>query len=100
MGKLFEKGNPGRPVGSKNKSIQSLRQRIDALLDSNWDRIQEDLNKLDSKQRLDFISSILPYCVPKLAASTSEVSIKNKLEELPNEKLELLIEHILQDDDL
>ncbi|MEX2336369.1 MAG: hypothetical protein WD555_03760 [Fulvivirga sp.] len=69
MGK-FEKGNKGRPKGSKNKFKAEMRERIQTLFDDNCETIQKDLDGLDSKDRLKFLTDLFPYLVPKLQAGT------------------------------
>jgi hypothetical protein len=54
MGK-FEKGNAGRPKGAKNKASGQIRDRIQDLFDDNFDKIQEDLESLEAKDRLKFL---------------------------------------------
>jgi hypothetical protein len=69
MGK-FQKGNKGRPKGSKNKLNADIRERIQNLFDDNFERIQEDLEGLEPRERLKFLTDLLPYLVPKLQAAT------------------------------
>lgn len=37
-----------------------------ALIDSNWDKIQFDLDGLEPKDRLSFIEKLMSYTLPKL----------------------------------
>lgn len=64
----FATGNKGggRPTGSKNKETKVIRERITNLLDMNWKAIQEDLNELTPKERIDAYIKLLEYAVPKL----------------------------------
>lgn len=88
----FEKGNPGRPIGAKNKVNAQMRDLIQKLFDDNFDTIQEDLESLDPKDRLKFLSDLLPYLLPKLQSTTYSKNID--LESLSDEDLEVLIDHI------
>tara|TARA_B110000046_G_scaffold73984_1_gene81868 strand:+ start:2199 stop:2495 length:297 start_codon:yes stop_codon:yes gene_type:complete len=59
--------NPnGRPKGSQNRNTEEIRSMIFDLLNTNLVTIQSDLDSLNPKDRLKFISSILPYAVPRL----------------------------------
>lgn len=63
----FEKGNAGRPVGSTNKTTNVIREKVLAFLDKNIDQIQDDFKSIKNPEdRLDFVSKLLPYAVPKL----------------------------------
>lgn len=88
----FEKGNPGRPEGSKNKVNSEIRGLIQKLFDDNYQTIQDDLESLEPKDRLKFISDLLPYLLPKLQTTT--YSQKIDLDGMTDKELDLLIERI------
>ena len=61
--------NPnGRPKGSKNKSNEAIRKTILNLIENNLINIQEDIEKLNSRDRLKFILALLPFAIPKYRA--------------------------------
>lgn len=88
----FEKGNPGRPKGAKNKVNAQMRGLIQKLFDDNYQTIQDDLESLEPKDRLKFLSDLLPYLLPKLQSTT--YSQKIDLDSMSEEDLEVLIDHI------
>lgn len=91
MGK-FEKGNPGKPKGAKNKVNTELRGLIQKLFNDNFDKIQEDLEILKPKDRLKFLSDLLPYLLPKLQSTTHNTEID--LDTMTEEDLDKLIDRI------
>jgi hypothetical protein len=95
MGK-FEKGNPGKPKGAKNKVNTQIRDLIQKIFDDNYDKIQEDLEVLEAKDRLKFLSDLLPYLLPKLQSTT--YSQKIDLDSMSEEDLDLLINRIVEDE--
>jgi hypothetical protein len=95
MGK-FEKGNPGKPKGAKNKVNTQMRDLIQQLFDDNFEKIQEDLEVLEPKDRLKFLSDLLPYLLPKLQSTTH--SKKIDLDSMNEEDLDLLIDRIVKDE--
>jgi len=88
----FERGNPGRPKGAKNKVNTQMRDLIQQLFDENYDKIQEDLENLEAKDRLKFLSDLLPYLLPKLQSTTHNTEIN--LDSMTEEDLDKLIERI------
>lgn len=59
--------NPnGRPKGTPNKRNAELRERITSLIESNWDKVQSDLDGLEPKDRLFFLEKLMGYTLPKL----------------------------------
>ena len=94
MGK-FEKGNPGRPKGAKNKVNTEIRGLIQKLFDDNYQTIQEDLEVLEPKDRLKFLSDLLPYLLPKLQSTTHTKEID--LDGMSEEDLDRLIERIIDE---
>ena len=95
MGK-FEIGNPGRPKGSKNRMTQTIRDQIQNLFDDNFDTIQQDLESLEPRDRLKFMTDLLPYLMPKLQSTT--YSQKIDLDNMTEEDLDILIERITNDE--
>lgn len=91
----FENGNPGKPKGAKNKSTSLMRDRIQALFEDNFDKIQEDLESLEAKDRLKFLTDLMPYLMPKLQSTT--YSQKLDLDSMSEEDLDLVINRIVND---
>jgi vacuolar-type H+-ATPase subunit E/Vma4 len=94
MGK-FEAGNPGRPKGAKNKVNSELRELIQKLFDDNYQAIQDDLEALEPKDRLKFLSDLLPYLLPKLQSTTHTKEID--LDGMTEEDLDRLIDRIIDE---
>ena len=58
--------NPnGRPKGALNRSTQQLKEIINDILNSELGKIDEYLNELEPKERLNFIIKLMPYVIPK-----------------------------------
>lgn len=93
----FEKGNPGKPKGAKNKVNGQMRDLIQQLFDDNFEKIQQDLEELEPKDRLKFLSDLLPYLLPKLQSTTH--STKIDLDSMSEEDLDILINRIVEVDD-
>jgi hypothetical protein len=91
----FEKGNPGKPKGAKNKINTELRELIQKLFDDNYQAIQDDLEVLEPKDRLKFLSDLLPYLLPKLQSTTHTKEID--LDGMTEEDLDRLIERIIDE---
>lgn len=85
--------NPnGRPKGSPNKITTQMKETMHQIFLNNTDRIQEDLDALEPKDRLNFISKLFPYFMPALTATKSEVTHKHTgAEHLSNPELHKLI---------
>lgn len=85
-------GNPkGRPKGAKNKELKSLRERIDLLLDNQFDTLVNDLEKLKPVDRIKAILSLLEYSTPKLQRVDASHSIENLSDEQVEEIYNKLI---------
>jgi hypothetical protein len=91
----FESGNQGRPKGAKNKVSGQIRDRIQVLFDTNFETIQDDLESLEPKDRLKFMTDLLPYLLPKLQSTT--YSQKIDLDSMDEEDLDILIDRIVND---
>ena len=94
MGK-FENGNAGRPKGAVNKSTLLMKDRIQSLFDGNFDKIQEDLESLEAKDRLKFMTDLMPYLMPKLQSTSYSQSID--LDGMTEQELDILINRIVNE---
>jgi hypothetical protein len=74
--------NPnGQPKGVPNKINASLREKIASLIDNNWDKLQNDLDSLEPKDRLNFMDKLLSYTLPKLQSVALEGDLKQENEQ-------------------
>lgn len=55
----------GRQKGTPNKVTATLREWVADLLDRNRERIEEDLEALDPKERLLMLERLMGYVLPK-----------------------------------
>lgn len=66
--------NPaGRPEGSKNKNSKEMREMVTAFVCEQWDKVVNDFDSLEPKERLQFFEKMLQYSLPKLSAQTLDV---------------------------
>lgn len=90
--KKGKSGNPnGRPKGSKNRATGELRHKINDLLENQFDRITDDLDKLEPKERVTAWIKLLEYSLPKLTRAENTVD----LSELSEQEIDSLIQKIM-----
>ncbi len=83
--------NPaGRKKGTPNKLTADLRQRINEVLENNWQNIEADIKALEPKDRLMFIEKLLKYTLPTLQATSLNVDF----EKLSDEQLDKIIDEL------
>ena len=70
----------GRKKGTPNKDTKALRERIEALLDDQWDQLLEDVKVLKPKDRINMVIRLLEYALPKL--HRTEIRETSTVEEL------------------
>ena len=62
-----QSGNPaGRPKGSMNKARKELKEKITMFLLDNFEAVQEEFNKLEGKEKVQFYCAMLPYGLAKV----------------------------------
>lgn len=76
----FGPGNPGKPHGAVTKVSVKVKEAIVAFVEANVDQIQDSFNELDAKEKLDFISSLLSYTIPKLSATQIDATVEGGFE--------------------
>lgn len=55
----------GRPRGAVNKTTAETKELLQKIISNELDNIEQLLNKLDPKERLDAVIKLLPYIIPK-----------------------------------
>ena len=55
-----------RLKGSKNKLTSEIKQRISDALNSTIDNLENDMNSLQTKERVELFARLLPFILPKL----------------------------------
>jgi hypothetical protein len=58
--------NPnGRPIGVPNKVTANLKDRVNLLIENNFDKFQLDLDSVEPKDRLNLLLKLIEYVLPK-----------------------------------
>lgn len=88
----FTKGNNagGRTKGSKNKVTQQVRETFLQFINNNLERMQEDYNTLEPRERFKVLFDMAKYVMPTLKS----VEFGNVLDELSDEDFEILIDKL------
>jgi hypothetical protein len=68
-----------------------LREKVDIFLSDHWQDLEKNYNQLSPKEQLYFFKELLPYMIPKLQATHSEIKIRDLTEEQLNEVIEMII---------
>lgn len=84
----------GRKKGTPNKDTKQLREKIDQLLNDNWEQIQEDFRELKPKERLDFYIKLLDYSLPKLSKIEVEEKQIDPIDEMSEEELQAELDQL------
>ncbi|MEL6305774.1 MAG: hypothetical protein AAFO07_32155 [Bacteroidota bacterium] len=62
----------GRKKGTPNKNTSALRDRVESLINDNWEDVLKDIKELTGKERVDIIVRLLEYSLPKLQRTQLE----------------------------
>lgn len=88
-----QSGNPkGRPKGSQNEKTKYIKDWLISLIGSNAKDISQSFRNLPMKERCKFISSVLPYVLPK--QTESKVKSNVDLNNLTDEQIDNIISEI------
>ena len=88
----FAKGNSlgGRTKGSRNKTTQKIRDTFLKFIEDNLERMQEDFDQLEAKDRFKYLFEMSKFILPSLKS----IEFGNILDELTEEQFSEVIEKI------
>ena len=64
MAKGFKTG--GRELGTPNKTTSELRKVLKYMVDDELQNLQDNINELEPKERIELLIKLLPYVMPKV----------------------------------
>ena len=64
MAKGFKTG--GRELGTPNKTTTELRKVLKHMVDNELQNLQDNINELEPKERIELLIKLLPYVMPKV----------------------------------
>ena len=67
----------GREKGTPNKLTKEIRKILNDIVHKELEKVEENLNTLEPKQRLEVLIKLMPYVLPKVE-STSESDSESK----------------------
>ena len=86
--------NPnGRPLGVPNKITANLKDRVNLLIENNFDKLQLDLDTIDPKDRLSIMLKLMEYVLPK--QKETKIDFSN----LSDAEIDELINRITKNDE-
>jgi hypothetical protein len=56
----------GREIGTPNKTTSELRIALKHIVDDELQILQDNINELQPKERIDLLIKLLPYVMPKV----------------------------------
>lgn len=73
-----EHGKKTSRKGIPNKSTEALRSKIDLLINNQWDQFLNDFKELSAKERVDCITRLLEYSIPKMQRTEVMAEVDNE----------------------
>ena len=67
----------GREKGTPNKLTKEIRKILNNIFHKELEKVEENLNTLEPKQRLELLIKLMPYVLPKVE-SISESDAESK----------------------
>ena len=67
----------GRQKNTPNKITKELRQKIASIVDGQVDKVEQDLNNLSSKDRLNILLQLMRFVTPQLKAIELDSTIQD-----------------------
>jgi hypothetical protein len=70
----------GRTKGTSNKTTTELREKFSLLIENNFDKLQQDIDLLEPKERVKTILELARFVVPTLKASELTTDSNNSFQ--------------------
>ena len=89
----FKEGNNmgrGRPKGASNKSTETIKRSISMLLENNIDTVQNDLDEMQPRDRVNALLQFMKFVIPTQKA----IELENR--ERQEEKNEAYIQRFME----
>ena len=67
----------GRSKNTPNKITKELRQKIASIVDGKVDKVEQDLNNLSSKDRLNILLQLMRFVTPQFKAIELDSTIQD-----------------------
>lgn len=67
----------GRKAGTPNKITQDLREKFKFLIEDNMDKLQNDIEQLEPKDRIKAIIDLSRFVLPTLRATDIKTNTDN-----------------------
>ncbi|SHJ16980.1 hypothetical protein SAMN05444280_11277 [Tangfeifania diversioriginum] len=87
--------NPkGRPKGTRNLTTTEAKGILNGILKQNFTpaKVNRDLKELEPRQRLDMLTKLLSFTLPRPTEGTLDLNFQN----LTDEQLNYILENLLQ----
>ena len=92
----------GRTVGTPNKVTGDLRKWVESLINKNLSQMEDDLSKLEPKDRLMMFEKLLQYSIPKQQSISVEAqlqaeydAISRMLDSMPEKAIDTITEKLI-----
>ncbi|MEO2052733.1 MAG: hypothetical protein ABGX00_13295 [Allomuricauda sp.] len=69
-------GRKSTRKGISNERSKKLKEKVDTLLEDNWEKFMEDLEQLEPKERMSLMIKLLDFVVPRLSRAHVEQDVK------------------------
>ena len=70
----------GRTKGTSNKTTTELREKFSLLIENNFDKLQQDIDLLEPKERVKTILELARFVVPTLKATELTTDSNNSFQ--------------------
>ena len=75
-----------RPQGSSNRITSEIREKIQIILENEFDTIEDTLNQLTPKERMEVVLRLMKFAIPQL----KEVAIQDQRPQIEEIKVNII----------
>jgi len=88
----FLPGHKGfKPIGSTSRVTTALRKNISNFLEGKWEKIKDDFDCLEPKDRIMMFEKLLQYSLPRLQSVEYKSDLETDIEGLTETQAENLL---------